>query len=126
MTNKGILIIKRTLLIFLISIVAVGVGILLTDMVPLQYDDWQWRYGMRVGLSLFALFASGIVAWRMPLRYRWVALIAFFPLLLSIPHIRDLQGGVGRQYMATIPDEPGDEPMQYEQLWLPYTDRVLE
>jgi hypothetical protein len=50
----------------------------------------------------------------------------FFPLLLSIPHIRDLEGGVGRQYMATIPDEAGDEPMQYEQLWLPYTDRVLE
>jgi uncharacterized membrane protein len=125
-TNESIPIIKRTIFIVLISMGAFVLGILLTDMVPLQYDDWQWRYGARVGLALLAMITSRVLAWRLPLRYRWVALIALLPLVFSIPYIRDLQGGVGRQYVATIPDESGEEAIQYEQLWLPYTDRVLK
>lgn len=117
---------KRSLFcIFLFSVVALVVGVLLTDVTPLEYDDWQWRYGTRVALAVLALVASGGVAWRLPLRQRFIVVLALMPLLLSVPYMQDLQGGTGRIFGATLPTEPGGEPMEYEQLWLPHTDRIL-
>lgn len=116
---------RSLLLIFLFSVVAVGIGVLLTDVTPVGYDDWQWRYGARVIVAVFALLASGVVAFKLPLPYRWVVVVALVPLLFSVPYIQDLKGGLGRQYLLGPPVEADGDPIHFEQLWLPYTDRIL-
>lgn len=115
------------LLLLLIPLIAFVIGILLTDITPLHYNDWKWRYTVRIALAGIATLVTILAAWRHSPRFRIGALVlTFIPLFFIIPYAHDLYNGPGRIYGITYPNESTGEMREYEQEWLPQTDRILE